>query len=44
MRPGDLIMTGTPAGVSAIKPGDVVTGGIQGIGTIKITIGDPVAP
>jgi fumarylpyruvate hydrolase len=40
LKPGDLVMTGTPAGVSAIKPGDVVTGGIDGIGTIRITIGE----
>jgi fumarylpyruvate hydrolase len=40
LKPGDLIMTGTPAGVSAIKPGDVVTGGIDGVGKIRITIGE----
>lgn len=37
--PGDLIMTGTPAGVGAVVPGDVITGGIDGIGEIEVTIG-----
>ena len=41
IKPGDLIMTGTPAGVSATGPGDVVTGGIDGVGRIQITIGPP---
>jgi fumarylpyruvate hydrolase len=36
--PGDLIYTGTPAGVGPIKPGDVMEGGIDGIGEIKITV------
>ena len=34
LRPGDLIYTGTPAGVGRIAPGDRVEGGIDGIGTI----------
>jgi len=38
---GDLIMTGTPAGVGAIEIGDVVRGGIDGLGTIEIVIGAP---
>lgn len=41
LKPGDLIMTGTPAGVGAIVAGDKVTGGIDGFGTIDITIGPP---
>jgi len=40
VKPGDLIFTGTPAGVSAIKPGDVMTGGIDGIGELEITVVD----
>lgn len=40
LEPGDLIFTGTPAGVGAVKPGDVMSGGIDGIGTIEITIGE----
>jgi fumarylpyruvate hydrolase len=34
---GDLIMTGTPAGVAAVGPGDVLEGWIDGIGTVKVT-------
>jgi fumarylpyruvate hydrolase len=36
--PGDLIMTGTPAGVGAIKPGQTVRGGIDGLDDIAVTI------
>ncbi len=36
--PGDLIMTGTPAGVGSINPGDKVTGGIDGIAEIAVTV------
>ena len=39
LAPGDIIMTGTPAGVGAIVAGDVVTGGVEGIGTLEVTIG-----
>lgn len=39
LKPGDLIFTGTPAGVGALQPGDRVTGGIDGIGEIAISIG-----
>jgi 2-keto-4-pentenoate hydratase/2-oxohepta-3-ene-1,7-dioic acid hydratase in catechol pathway len=42
LQPGDLIMTGTPAGVGAIVPGDIVTGGIEGLGDIDITIAERV--
>lgn len=38
LQPGDLIYTGTPAGVGPIKVGDRVRGGIDGIGTIEIQI------
>lgn len=39
--PGDVIMTGTPAGVGAVVAGDVITGGIDGLEPIKLVIGDP---
>ena len=39
LAPGDLIMTGTPAGVGALEPGDVVTGGVEGLGEIRTPIG-----
>ena len=38
LKAGDLIFTGTPSGVSAISAGDVLTGGIEGIGDIYITL------
>ncbi|WP_447750071.1 fumarylacetoacetate hydrolase family protein [Sphingopyxis fribergensis] len=34
LKAGDLIYTGTPAGVSRIAQGDLVEGGVEGIGTI----------
>ena len=40
LAPGDLVMTGTPAGVGAVVPGDVMTGGVDGIGTLEVTIGE----
>jgi len=36
--PGDLIMTGTPAGVGAVVAGDVLTGGIDGLDPIRLTL------
>jgi fumarylpyruvate hydrolase len=36
---GDLIMTGTPAGVGPVFPGDRIHGAIEGVGEILITIG-----
>jgi fumarylpyruvate hydrolase len=35
---GDLIMTGTPAGVGAVKKGDVMKGGVEGIGEIEVRV------
>ena len=43
IRPGDIIMTGTPAGVGPIVAGDRITGGIEGLGTIEIGIAPPAA-
>ena len=39
LAPGDLVMTGTPAGVAAVKEGDVMTGGVEGIAELQVTIG-----
>ena len=41
LHPGDLIYTGTPAGVGAVVPGDVLTGRIEGLGEITLTVGQP---
>ncbi|MFL9499309.1 fumarylacetoacetate hydrolase family protein [Rhodopseudomonas palustris] len=38
---GDIIMTGTPAGVAALSPGDSIACGVDGIGTLNVTIGKP---
>jgi len=38
LQPGDLIMTGTPAGVGAIVAGDMVTAGVDGVGELSIAI------
>ena len=35
LEPGDVILTGTPEGVSPIQPGDVVEVEIQGIGALR---------
>lgn len=40
LRAGDLIMTGTPAGVGAVVQGDVLKGGIDGIGEVSLTLGE----
>ncbi len=37
LAPGDLIMTGTPAGVGPVRPGDVVTGACAGVGDVTVT-------
>ncbi|AHL77519.1 5-carboxymethyl-2-hydroxymuconate isomerase [Stutzerimonas stutzeri] len=39
LEPGDLIMTGTPAGVGPVQRGEHLSGGVQGIGTLDITVG-----
>ncbi len=39
LGPGDVILTGTPAGVGAVVPGDVITGGIDGLTDISMTVG-----
>jgi len=43
LLPGDLIFTGTPAGVGAVVPGDRLDGGIEGLGTLSISIAPAIA-
>ena len=38
LKAGDLIMTGTPAGVASVKPGDVMEGFCEGLGTITTKV------
>jgi len=35
LEPGDVIATGTPAGVSPLRPGDVVEVEVPGVGTVR---------
>ena len=35
LEPGDLVATGTPAGIGPMVPGDTVEVEIQGIGTLR---------
>lgn len=37
LKPGDLIMTGTPDGVSAVVAGDELAGSIEGVGEVRVT-------
>lgn len=39
LRAGDLIMTGTPSGVASLAAGDVINGGISGIGEFEVRVG-----
>ncbi|MFL4994229.1 MAG: fumarylacetoacetate hydrolase family protein [Microvirga sp.] len=38
LQPGDIIMTGTPAGVGAVVRGDVLEGFVEGIGKIEVVV------
>lgn len=38
LEPGDLIMSGTPAGVGPVKKGDVLEGSVEGLTPLKIKI------
>ncbi|MFL6672358.1 MAG: fumarylacetoacetate hydrolase family protein [Massilia sp.] len=44
LHPGDLIYTGTPAGVGAVLTGDVMTGGVEGLGEIRVKVGAAYEP
>jgi fumarylpyruvate hydrolase len=37
LRPGDLIMTGTPKGVGPVEPGDHLEGHIDGVGDLNVS-------
>jgi acylpyruvate hydrolase len=38
LQPGDVILTGTPAGVGRVGAGDVMEAEIEGIGRLTITV------
>ena len=38
LLPGDVIYTGTPAGVGPVKPGDVLECEIEGIGSMRVPV------
>ncbi len=42
IEPGDIIYSGTPAGVGPVKPGDEMHAGIDGVGELKVTIVPPL--
>jgi fumarylpyruvate hydrolase len=41
LRPGDLIMTGTPEGVGPVVAGDVMRGRIEGLQEVTVTVIQP---
>lgn len=41
LEPGDLILTGTPAGVGPLAPGDTVEVEIEGIGVLRNRVAEP---
>ncbi len=38
LEPGDLLLTGTPAGVGPLQPGDTVEVSIEGLGTLRNSV------
>jgi fumarylpyruvate hydrolase len=38
LQPGDLIYTGTPEGVAAVVSGDIMTGGVTGLQTLRVKV------
>jgi fumarylpyruvate hydrolase len=43
LLPGDLVFTGTPAGVAAVVPGDALVGRIESLGELRVRIEPPLA-
>lgn len=39
LEPGDIIYTGTPEGVGPVKPGDRISGHIDGVGDVTLNVG-----
>jgi fumarylpyruvate hydrolase len=43
LMPGDLIYTGTPDGVGAVAPGDLIEARIEGLGTFRAAVAAPIS-
>ncbi len=41
LQPGDLIYTGTPEGVGPVVAGDKITGRVEGVADVALTVGAP---
>ena len=39
LKPGDLIFTGTPAGVGPVKRGDILEGSVEGVAKLRLRVG-----
>jgi fumarylpyruvate hydrolase len=42
LEPGDIIFSGTPAGVGPVQPGDELHAGIEGVGELRVRIVAPL--
>ncbi|MEO8797096.1 MAG: fumarylacetoacetate hydrolase family protein, partial [Polyangiaceae bacterium] len=40
LLPGDLVYTGTPAGVGPVTPGNVIEVAVDGLEPLRVTIGE----
>src|SRR5204863_8743108 len=38
LAPGDLIFSGTPEGVAAVEVGDTLSGRVEGVGTLELSV------
>ncbi len=44
LLPGDVILTGTPAGIGPMEPGDQLSVEIEGIGSLEVSVADSPGP
>ena len=38
LHPGDVIVTGTPEGVSPLQPGDAIVATVENIGSMEVAV------